>query len=168
MHLLAASSMPCTSLPIAAVPHSSSIALHCQELFSNGKAGLSSQGQEFQVASFLRPASSLASPPQGAYNRLHINSFDIDYRPNGEVAQYYTDASMLDDQDRELTRQRISVNTPFRYKGVTMYQTDWSLAAVTLRVLDGGSTPDSLPSSAEAFNMPLASLDGQPGEERRL
>jgi cytochrome c biogenesis protein len=35
----------------------------------------------------------------------------------------------------EVLRKRISVNDPFRYGGVTMYQTDWSLVAVQLRVL---------------------------------
>lgn len=65
-------------------------------------------------------------------------------RPDGSVAQFYSDLSMLEPQGsgspqvlsapglsasegtsasgRELQRKTISVNDPFRYGGITMYQ----------------------------------------------
>lgn len=46
-----------------------------------------------------------------------------------------------------------------RYNGVTAYQTDWAIAAVTLRA--EGSPLE--PKDHTAFNLPMASLQGQPG-----
>ena len=46
--------------------------------------------------------------------------------------------------------KRISVNDPFRFNGITLYQTDWSLAAVTLRVVPPGSSASTSSSAASA------------------
>ncbi|GFR47507.1 hypothetical protein Agub_g9236 [Astrephomene gubernaculifera] len=147
------------------------------------------EGQDFQVSSFLHPGSPLATMPEAASNVMHVNRFLIDYRPDGSVAQFYSDLSLTDPRDgSELLRKTISVNDPFRYKGVTMYQTDWSLSAVTLRVLGqdaplaraaeaaaaaastGEDTPAAAAAAAErtAFNLPMASLEGRPGVAGRL
>ncbi len=102
-------------------------------------AAMCPEGQAFLVRDFMRSKSPLSAPPSGANALLKVNSFDIDTRPDGSVAQFYSDLSLLDASDgtTELLRKRISVNDPFRYGGVTMYQTDWSLAALTLRVAGG-------------------------------
>ncbi|KXZ49277.1 hypothetical protein GPECTOR_22g871 [Gonium pectorale] len=157
------------------------------------------EGQDFQIASFLLPASPLASMPDSAANVVHVNRFTIDYRPDGSVAQFYSDLALTDPRDgRELLRKTISVNDPFRYNGVTMYQTDWSLSALTLRVLgneaplaraaeasqaaaaaDRAAEAALSPASAAvpeagasaertAFNLPMASLEGRPGVAGRL
>ena len=47
----------------------------------------------------------------------------------------------------QATKSRIVDFVFCRYKGVTMYQTDWSLAAVTVRLPDSGATPSSSSSS---------------------
>ena len=44
-------------------------------------------------------------------------------------------------------------------QGVTVYQTDYSMAALTLRA--PGSPMQPL--SGEPFNLPMASMEGQPG-----
>ncbi|WIA34251.1 hypothetical protein OEZ86_012602 [Tetradesmus obliquus] len=98
------------------------------------------EGQEFVVGQALRPASSLASYPAGADTVLQVNKFTIDTRPDGSVAQFYSDLTLRDFYGKELLTKRISVNDPFRYNGVTMYQTDWSLAALTLRLVEPGTT----------------------------
>nr|AAM47499.1 c-type cytochrome synthesis 1 [Chlamydomonas reinhardtii] len=154
------------------------------------------EGQDFQVASFLQPSSPIASMPASASNVIHVNKFTIDYRPDGSVAQFYSDLSLLDPAQggKEMMRKTISVNDPFRFNGVTMYQTDWSLSAVTLRVLgqdaplaraaqaaeaqaaastsgptsSASSTSDALPQQRTAFNLPMASLEGKPGVAGRL
>lgn len=51
-----------------------------------------------------------------------MNKFSIDTRPDGSVAQFYSDLSLNDFDGKELLRKTISVNDPFRYGGVTMYQ----------------------------------------------
>jgi cytochrome c biogenesis protein len=42
--------------------------------------------------------------------------------------------SVLDKQGQEVKRKTIFVNEPLRYKGVTLYQTDWGVASVRIRV----------------------------------
>lgn len=101
------------------------------------------EGGDFYIADFLRPTGFLSSPPRGLEGAfMHVNSFSIDYRPDGQVAQFYSDLSLMDGETgREKKQQVIYVNKPFRAEGVTMYQTDWSLAALQLRVVNSDSTP---------------------------
>ncbi len=81
------------------------------------------QGQDFQLASYLYPSSPLSYMPSSAANVMHVNAFSIDYRPDGSVAQFYSDLSLTDPRDgRELLRKTISVNDPFRY-GVSPHHT---------------------------------------------
>jgi hypothetical protein len=87
------------------------------------------------------------------------------------------------------------VNDPFRYGGVTMYQTDWALAAVTVRLVEqpnagqAGQVLQQLQDQAEqqqaeamglpapssssntrlpqrAFSLPFADLEGRPGVKK--
>ena len=46
-----------------------------------------------------------------------------------------------------------------RFDGVTAYQTDWSIAAVTLHAQGSPLQPEG----GQSFNLPMASLEGQPG-----
>lgn len=137
------------------------------------------EGQEFLVAEYIQPASAAASLPRGAKAVLRVNDFNIETRPDGSVAQFYSDLSVRDlDTGREVQRKTISVNDPLRWGGVTMYQTDWSLAAVTLRVPGasvsevgappaspggGGGGVKATVAPGQAFNLPLASLAGRGG-----
>lgn len=58
----------------------------------------------------------MAIYPQGAYDQLRVNSFEVKYRDDGSVAQFYSDLSVLDSEGRERMRKLISVNDPLRYK----------------------------------------------------
>lgn len=139
-------------------------------------AALVPEGQEFLVAQAVQPTGVLASLPAGAKAALRVNGFEIETRPDGSVAQFYSDLSLRDlDTGSELLRKRISVNDPFRYGGVTMYQTDWALSAVTLRVpsstlarvgaspLDGEPAGGPSVEAGQPVSLPLASLAGKGG-----
>jgi cytochrome c biogenesis protein len=63
-----------------------------------------------------------------------VNRFWIDYTPEGAISQFYSDISLLDAQEQELTRKTIRVNQPLRYQGITFYQTNWSIAKVQVQV----------------------------------
>ncbi|NJO41744.1 MAG: cytochrome c biogenesis protein [Cyanobacteria bacterium CRU_2_1] len=65
---------------------------------------------------------------------VKVNRFWIDYTPNGTIDQFYSDLSVLDQQGNEVDRQTIHVNKPLRHKGVTLYQADWSIAALRIRL----------------------------------
>jgi cytochrome c biogenesis protein len=91
---------------------------------------------------------------------LHVNSFNIEYRSDGSEKQFYSDLSIQDFDGRELSRKTISVNSPLRYGGMTIYQTDWSMAAITLRARESPMQP----ADGSSFNLPMATLEGRPGE----
>eukprot|EP00798_Chlamydomonas_sp_ICE-L_P018762 gene18762-25295_t len=125
------------------------------------------EGQDFVVAEYLQNGGPLSSLPEGSKTVMHVDKFTIDYRPNGQVAQFYSDLSLYDFEGNELMRKQISVNDPFRYGGVTAYQTDWSLAAISLHVLN----PEMVTASTldtGTFSLPLADLTGKPGINGKL
>nr|WDB00586.1 c-type cytochrome biogenensis protein [Cavernulicola chilensis] len=61
---------------------------------------------------------------------LRINDFSIAYYENGEVSQFYTNLSLLNNYSEKLSNRIISVNHPLKYRGTTIYQTDWDLSAI--------------------------------------
>lgn len=81
---------------------------------------------------------------------VHVNRFWIDYSPEGRVEQFYSDLSVLDDDGEEVKRKTIWVNQPLRYKNVTLYQADWAVGAVNVRI-----------NNSPTFNLQMAPLDVQ-------
>lgn len=65
---------------------------------------------------------------------VRVNRFWIDYRDDGSIDQFYSDLSVLDRNQQEVDRQTIHVNKPLRYRGVTLYQTDWAIAGIQVRL----------------------------------
>lgn len=65
---------------------------------------------------------------------VHVNRFWIDYTPEGQIDQFYSDLSILDTDNHEVDRQTIHVNQPLKHEGVTLYQADWSIAAVRVQM----------------------------------
>lgn len=79
---------------------------------------------------------------------VRVNRFWIDYTPEGDIDQFYSDLSVLDSQGQEVKRKTIHVNEPLRYKGVTLYQADWAIAALQVRV-----------NKSPIFQLPMGLLD---------
>jgi cytochrome c biogenesis protein len=90
-------------------------------------------GQTFQIRNILDagPWAAGQIPQDWA---VRVNRFWIDYTPDGTIDQFYSDLSVLDRAGQERDRQTIHVNKPLRYRGVTLYQADWGVAAVRLRL----------------------------------
>ncbi|MGB8703217.1 MAG: cytochrome c biogenesis protein [Thermosynechococcaceae cyanobacterium] len=78
---------------------------------------------------------------------MRVNRFWIDYAPDGKIDQFYSDLSVLDPQGQEIDRKTIHVNQPLRHNRVTVYQTDWAIAAVQVRV-----------NNSPVFQLPMARL----------
>ena len=53
--------------------------------------------------------------PEGAKQVLHVNSFDVEYRPDGSVKQFKSDVSVFDDNGKQKQQKLVSVNQPIRY-----------------------------------------------------
>lgn len=117
------------------------------------------EGTSFVMQSALQPSSSLAFAPWGADRSIAVNSFSVEYYASGRVSQFRSDLSVVDGYGNELSRKEIEVNTPLRFGGVTAYQTDWAIAAVTARV---GSE------DAQPIRLPMASLEGAAGFSGRI
>ena len=65
---------------------------------------------------------------------VQVNRFWIDYTPEGQIDQFYSDLSIVDSEGEELDRKTIHVNKPLKHGGVTLYQADWAIAAVKVRL----------------------------------
>ena len=79
---------------------------------------------------------------------VRVNRFWIDYTPEGAINQFYSDLSILDKSGEEVDRKTIFVNQPMRYHGVTMYQADWAIAAVKVRI-----------NKSPVFQLPMGKLN---------
>ena len=99
------------------------------------------QGLDFRIgdvlgSGFLGPDASVLD------SRVQVKKFFIDYRENGSVGQFHSDLAIVTPEESPLAGKTISVNDPMRFSSVTMYQTDWGISAVQLRV--GNSEPYNL------------------------
>jgi cytochrome c biogenesis protein len=115
-------------------------------------AGFSAQemipsGQTFRVQN-ITDAGPWAAPQVPNDWSVKVNRFWIDYLPDGNIDQFYSDMSVLDAAGTEVKRKTIHVNEPLRYKGVTLYQASWAIAAVRVKL-----------NNSPIFELPMAQLD---------
>ena len=122
------------------------------------------EGGDSLVASSLRPFSPLAHLPAGGEAVIKVNDFSIDYRSDGSVRQFLTGVVVEDLNGNKITEKTMSVNQPLRFGGVTAYQTDWSMAALTIRAPNSPLSPPG----GEAVNLPMASLEGKANKSGKL
>lgn len=90
-------------------------------------------GETFQIRNIVQ-AGPWAGPQLPKDWSVHVNRFWIDYTPTGAIDQFYSDLSVLDNQGQEVKRQTIHVNEPLKYRGVSLYQADWAVAAVQVQL----------------------------------
>ncbi|ABW26830.1 cytochrome c biogenesis protein [Acaryochloris marina] len=83
---------------------------------------------------------------------VQVNRFWIDYTPEGQIDQFYSDLSIVDEDKNELDRQTIHVNQPLKHKGVTLYQADWSIAGVRVQL-----------NNSPVLQLPMAPLEAAGG-----
>nr|YP_010444146.1 c-type cytochrome biogenensis protein [Haramonas pauciplastida]YP_010444180.1 c-type cytochrome biogenensis protein [Haramonas pauciplastida]UTE95032.1 c-type cytochrome biogenensis protein [Haramonas pauciplastida]UTE95066.1 c-type cytochrome biogenensis protein [Haramonas pauciplastida] len=65
---------------------------------------------------------------------IRLNDFWITYRKTGQIRQFYSNLSILDNKGTERKLQTIYVNNPFIYKNLTIYQTDWLLDGIRIGI----------------------------------
>ncbi len=64
---------------------------------------------------------------------IELEKFQIERDPQGRAEQYRSIVNIIDPNGNNQSKE-ISVNYPLRYKGLTLYQADWSLAAITIQI----------------------------------
>ena len=104
-------------------------------------------GNTFKIQNIIE-SGPLSSPQIPDDWSVKVNRFWIDYTNNGDIDQFYSDLSVVNEDGEELKRETIYVNHPLRYDGVTLYQTNWSIAAVRVQL-----------NNSPIFQIPVAKLD---------
>jgi cytochrome c biogenesis protein len=104
-------------------------------------------GDTFKVQNIFS-AGPLASAQASQDLSIKVNRFWIDYTPGGNIDQFYSDLSVVNDRGEEIKRKTIHVNEPLRYGGVTFYQTSWSIGAVRVQL-----------NNSPIFQLPMAQLN---------
>ncbi|OKH16927.1 cytochrome c biogenesis protein [[Limnothrix rosea] IAM M-220] len=83
---------------------------------------------------------------------VNVNRFWIDYTPNGDIDQFYSDLTVVSEDGYELDHEVISVNHPLRYDGITFYQTSWAIAGVRVQL-----------NNSPIFQLPAAQIPTENG-----
>jgi cytochrome c biogenesis protein len=94
---------------------------------------LAISGETFQIQNIFSagPWSAAQIPKDWS---VRVNRFWIDYTSAGAIDQFYSDLSVIDQTGAEVTRRTISVNHPLHYRGVSLYQADWGIGAVQVKL----------------------------------
>ena len=68
---------------------------------------------------------------------FRVNDFWITYTKDLKTDQFYSDLSLLNNEGKEITRKTIFVNEPLTYKNTLIYQTDWDLVGLKVKLNNG-------------------------------
>jgi cytochrome c biogenesis protein len=71
---------------------------------------------------------------------FRINDFWINFGKTGLIKQFQSDISILSGKGNEIVRKTISVNNPLGFKGLTLYQTDWGIIGLRIKLSNKNST----------------------------
>ena len=87
------------------------------------------------IEKFLAPGRSIdlldTSKEKGL--TIELQNFKIERDPQGRPEQYKSMIKVIEPNGKNEEKE-ISVNYPLRVKGLTLYQADWSLAALTIQI----------------------------------
>tara|TARA_B100000965_G_scaffold103204_1_gene84980 strand:- start:1998 stop:3278 length:1281 start_codon:yes stop_codon:yes gene_type:complete len=89
------------------------------------------------IEKFLAPGRSidLVDKSKNKGLTVQLQNFQIERDPKGRAEQYRSTVNIIEPNGNTEERE-ISVNYPLRYKGLTLYQADWALAAITIQIND--------------------------------
>lgn len=63
-----------------------------------------------------------------------INDFFITFNNDQSVQQFFSNISLMNSKKKILSSKYIWVNSPMKFKGFTIYQTDWEINALRLQI----------------------------------
>ena len=76
-----------------------------------------------------------------------VNNFWITYTKDSKIDQFYSDLSLFDQMGNEIKRKTIFVNEPLLFNDIVLYQTDWDINGLKLRL-----------DNKKAFQVPLKKI----------
>ena len=139
-----------------------------------GGSIMAPEDTSFTIADGLTRGSPLSKVPKFAKtNQVFVKDFTIDYLPSGQVSQFYSNLSVIDEKGNEVDNKVISVNVPLRYGGVTMYQTDWSMSSMRVTVIpkievDATNSDNNSESSSKSRSSSSSSSSSSIGKREEL
>nr|YP_010338125.1 c-type cytochrome biogenensis protein [Erythrolobus coxiae]UNJ17710.1 c-type cytochrome biogenensis protein [Erythrolobus coxiae] len=71
--------------------------------------------------------------PQTLYQ---VNDFRIDYNADESISQFYSEISVYDSKNKLVKSELINVNKPLKYENIVIYQTDWNINGLRVRIND--------------------------------
>jgi len=89
------------------------------------------RGEVFHVQNIIN------SGPNSYINQnqtYRINDFWTTYTADSKINQFYSDISVLNNKGEEELRKTIFVNEPLIYKNTVIYQTDWDVLGIKLKL----------------------------------
>lgn len=89
------------------------------------------EGEYFHVQNLVS-AGNLSFIPEKLL--VKVEKFRISYNLNGSVNQFFSTLSLHNLKGDLIKQETIYVNKPLRYKGISIYQTDWNITGIQLLV----------------------------------
>ncbi|MCT0230577.1 cytochrome c biogenesis protein ResB [Synechococcus sp. CS-1324] len=85
---------------------------------------------------FLAPGRELSLLDSRGVSQLNlaVESFRIERDPAGRPEQFRSSLLLRNGDQEPLQTAEVSVNHPLRFRGMTVYQADWALAAITVQI----------------------------------
>ena len=65
---------------------------------------------------------------------IRVNNFSIKYNPNNSIQQFSSKICIINDSGEEIKKGIIQVNSPMYFKNITIYQNDWDIIAIRLKL----------------------------------
>nr|YP_009397160.1 cytochrome c biogenesis protein ccs1 [Thuretia quercifolia]ARW66346.1 cytochrome c biogenesis protein ccs1 [Thuretia quercifolia] len=65
---------------------------------------------------------------------IRVDNFFINYNLDSSIQQFFSNLYLINNQIDFITHKVISVNKPLVFKGLTIYQTDWQIDALRLKL----------------------------------
>nr|YP_010903183.1 Cytochrome c biogenesis protein [Hypnea cornuta]WCH55636.1 Cytochrome c biogenesis protein [Hypnea cornuta] len=89
------------------------------------------KGETFHIQNFIKSGKYSYLP----YNIIgKIDNFSIEYNPNSSIKQFYSSISLKNNKNENLIQQKIYVNSPLKFHGLTFYQTSWNLEGLKIQI----------------------------------
>nr|QCI03986.1 cytochrome c biogenesis protein ccs1 [Antithamnionella ternifolia] len=68
---------------------------------------------------------------------FRVEDFYITYNSNNSIQQFFSKISILNHKGKSIFFHKISVNSPCKFRGLTIYQTDWQINGLRFQLEEG-------------------------------
>nr|YP_009294156.1 c-type cytochrome biogenensis protein [Hildenbrandia rubra]AOM67398.1 c-type cytochrome biogenensis protein [Hildenbrandia rubra] len=65
---------------------------------------------------------------------IYIDKFSIQYNLDGSIRQFISNIFVLNPNGKQVSTKILAVNNPMYFQDITIYQTDWDIVAIRLRL----------------------------------